>query len=137
MGRHLRQKGMRHVIKHIVMWTFAEAEGRSKDENIAEAKRRLDRCDGIVDGMGLFEVVPAQDGLEASYDLALYSEFDSLEALQAYVAHPVHADASGFVSSVRQARVAFDYDPAAIQLPPAGETAAGIAAAPGAGVSSW
>lgn len=63
------------MIKHIVMWTFKdEALGRDKAGNVAEVKRQLDALPDIVPGMGLFEVVPAQPGLEASYDLCLYSK---------------------------------------------------------------
>lgn len=103
------------MIKHIVMWTFAdEALGNAKAENVAEVARRLTRCAGIVDGMGAFQVATAQPGLEASFDLCLYSEFTSTDALAAYVAHPIHQDAAGLIRQVVTARVAFDYDEAGL-----------------------
>ncbi len=105
------------MIKHIVMWTFKdEALGRDKAGNVAEVKRQLDALPDIVPGMGLFEVVPAQPGLEASYDLCLYSEFADLESLRAYVRHPQHVAVGALINSVRLTRVAFDYDPDRIRV---------------------
>lgn len=99
------------MLKHIVLWTFADsALGRTKAENVAEAKAKLDACAGIVDGMGTFQVAPAQDGLEASYDLCLYSEFASADALKAYAVHPTHREAGALIKQVVTARVAFDFD---------------------------
>lgn len=103
------------MIKHIVMWTFAdEALGRPRAENVAEAKRLLEGCAGVVPGMGAFQVAPAQEGLEASYDLCLYSEFESVAALRAYVVHPVHQEVAGFIRQVVTTRVAFDFDDAGL-----------------------
>lgn len=99
------------MIKHIVMWTFAdEALGRTKAENLAVVVDGLRACAGVVDGMGAFEVSPAQDGLEASYDLCLSSEFADAAALAAYAAHPTHRAVAEVIGQVRIARVAFDYD---------------------------
>lgn len=101
------------MIKHIVVWNLAdEAEGQDKAANIAEMKRRLDACQGIVPGMITFEVTAAQSGLEASWDMLLYSEFESVEALQAYVVHPTHQEAGTFIRKVVTVRDAFDYDSA-------------------------
>lgn len=97
------------MIKHIVFWTFAdESLGRPKAENVAEAAARLGALADLVPGA--FEVAVAQPGLEASHDLALYSEFASVEALRAYATHPRHVEVAGFVKQVVTARVAFDYD---------------------------
>ena len=58
------------MIKHIVGWNFAdEAEGRSKNDNIAEVKRRLDALPALMEGLLAFEVTAAQPELEASFDL--------------------------------------------------------------------
>jgi len=103
------------MIKHIVQWTFAdEAGGRAKADNGAEASVRLRSCAGLVEGMGAFEVAPAQEGLEASHDLCLYSEFDSVDALRAYATHPHHVEVGAFLRSVVTQRVAFDYDTALV-----------------------
>lgn len=94
------------------MWEFPdEVDGRPRADIVAEVKDRLDACAGIVDGMGTFRVVVPQEGLEASFDLLLESEFASVEALQAYATHPTHRAVGELIAATRKARYAFDYDP--------------------------
>ncbi|VVB92006.1 Stress responsive A/B Barrel Domain protein [uncultured archaeon] len=45
-----------------------------------------------------------------SFDIALITKFDSLEELQAYQAHPVHVEVAEYMTSVRKAAVAVDYE---------------------------
>ncbi len=99
------------MIKHIVMWQLkAHAEGAGKATNAAKMKSLLDACANIVPGMGTFEVALAQDGIEATYDVVLYSEFESLAALDAYQNHPQHVALKPFVGAVREARQCMDYE---------------------------
>jgi hypothetical protein len=57
-----------------------------------------------------FEVALAQPGLEATYDVVLYSEFASKEALAAYAAHPTHQAVVPFIGAIREARQCMDYE---------------------------
>lgn len=99
------------MIKHIVMWNFADqAEGADKAANLARAQAELLALKDLVPGMGAFEAVIGTDPLEHSYDMALYSEFDSVEALKAYATHPDHVLVAGFIRTAATARVAFDYE---------------------------
>jgi heme-degrading monooxygenase HmoA len=99
------------MIKHIVMWKLKErAEGADRAANAAEMKRRLDACANVVPGMGKFEVVLAQPGLEATYDVVLYSEFEDRQALQAYIEHPTHKAVVPFIGAIREARQCMDYE---------------------------
>jgi heme-degrading monooxygenase HmoA len=99
------------MLKHIVMWKLKDhAEGADKAANAQEMKRRLDTCAGIVPGMRKFEVVVAQPGLEATYDVVLYSEFDDKAALDAYVVHPTHKAVAPFIGAVRSERQCMDYE---------------------------
>jgi hypothetical protein len=56
------------------------------------------------------EAVLAQPGLEATYDVVLYSEFASREALDAYQEHPDHVAIKPFIGAVREARQCMDYE---------------------------
>ena len=56
------------------------------------------------------EVAIAQAGLEATYDVVLYSEFESAAALDAYQNHPQHLALKPFVGAVRLARQCMDYE---------------------------
>ncbi|WP_374580791.1 Dabb family protein [Pseudoduganella sp.] len=98
------------MIKHIVMWKLKEhAEGADRATNARRMKEQLEACAGIVPGIRKLEVGLAEPGLEATYDVVLYSEFDSKEALDAYQSHPQHAALKPFFSAVRDARQCMDY----------------------------
>jgi quinol monooxygenase YgiN len=98
------------MLKHIVMWKLKEeAEGAGRSENAREMKRRLDECARIVPGILKFEVVLAQPGLEATYDVVLYSEFTDKAALEAYAGHPTHKALVPFIGAIREARQCMDF----------------------------
>ncbi|MCB0913845.1 MAG: Dabb family protein, partial [Propionibacteriaceae bacterium] len=66
------------MIKHIVMWTFAdEAEGADKATNLELVRGRLAALEGLVPGLITLEPVIPVDPFEHSYDLVLYSEFET------------------------------------------------------------
>ena len=99
------------VIKHIVMWNFAdEAEGADKAANLARVQEDLGALRGLVPGLKTLEVAIGEDPLEHSYDMVLYSEFDSVESLRAYATHPRHVEVAQFIGKVRTARVCMDYE---------------------------
>ena len=99
------------MFKHIVLWTLKDqAEGADRAANALEMKRRLDACAGIVPGMRAFEVTIAQPGLEATYDVVLYSEFEDKAALEAYARHPTHQAVVPFIGAIREARQCMDYE---------------------------
>jgi len=98
------------MIKHIVMWKLKDfAEGADRATNAAIMKNKLDACAALVPGTLKFEVVLAQTGLEATYDIVLYSEFASKAALDAYAEHPTHVAVKPFVAAVRESRQCMDY----------------------------
>jgi quinol monooxygenase YgiN len=99
------------MIKHIVMWKLKDhAEGADRAANAMEMKRRLDACANVVPGILKFEVMLAQPGLEATYDVVLYSEFADKAALEAYASHPTHKALVPFIGAVREARQCMDYE---------------------------
>jgi quinol monooxygenase YgiN len=98
------------MIKHIVMWKLKDfAEGSDRASNAVKMKNKLDACADLVPGTLKFEVALAQPGLEATYDIVLYSEFESKEALDAYADHPTHQAIKPFIGAVRDARQCMDY----------------------------
>ena len=98
------------MIKHIVMWKLKDhAEGADRATNARKMKEQLEACAGIVPGILKLEVGLAEPGLEATYDVVLYSEFDSKQALDAYQCHPQHAALKPFFGAVRDARQCMDY----------------------------
>ncbi|RJG07958.1 Dabb family protein [Noviherbaspirillum cavernae] len=99
------------MLKHIVMWKLKDhAEGADKAANAARMKELLDACANIVPGILKFETAIAQPGLEATYDVVLYSEFASMAALDAYQEHPQHVALKPFIGAIREARQCMDYE---------------------------
>lgn len=96
------------MLKHIVMWKLKDSPDRAA--KAIEMKRRLDECANIVPGIHTFEVSLAQPGLEATYDVVLYSEFTDKAALDAYAAHPTHEAVKPFIGSIRLERHCMDYE---------------------------
>ena len=99
------------MIKHIVMWKLKErAEGADKAANAAKMKTLLTGCRDLVPGIVEFEVALAQPGLEATYDVVLYSVFRDRAALDAYQEHPAHVALKPFIGAVRLERQCMDYE---------------------------
>ncbi len=99
------------MIKHIVMWKLKEfAEGADRATNVAKVKALLDSCATLSPGTLEFEVALAQPGLEATYDLVLYSAFSDRAALDAYLEHPTHVALKPFIGAVRSERQCMDYE---------------------------
>ena len=90
------------MIRHIVMWKFKEmAEGATKAENLRKVKSLLE---------ALPDTIPLNENPNPkNYDAVLVSEFDSLEDLSAYTAHPAHQEISSFVAKCREGRASADY----------------------------
>jgi quinol monooxygenase YgiN len=101
----------KQMIRHVVMWKLKDhAENAGKAENAARMKALLDGCAAIVPGILKYETGIAAPEMECSYDVVLYSEFESRAALEAYNAHPAHQALKPFVAAVREARQSVDYE---------------------------
>ena len=99
------------MLRHIVMWKLKDfAEGGDRATNAAKMKNKLDACAKLAPGTLKFEVALAQPGLEATYDVVLYSEFDSKESLDAYASHPTHEALKPFFGAVRSERQCMDFE---------------------------
>jgi hypothetical protein len=99
------------MIKHIVFWKLKDrAEGADRAANALKMKALLDSCANVVPGIVKFEAALAQPGLEATYDVVLYSEFADRAALDAYQEHPSHVAIKPFIGAVREARQCMDYE---------------------------
>ena len=92
------------MVKHIVMYTFQE--GVNKEEAIKIIDGALSPLVGQIPGLLHLEVRLAFNGM----DYALYSEFESKEALSAYAVHPLHLEAKKHFHHFIATRVAADYE---------------------------
>ena len=92
------------MVKHIVLYTFKE--GVHKEEAITVIRDSLYPLVGKIPGLQQLEVKLAFNGM----DYALYSEFESREALENYAVHPLHEAAKGNFKHFIATRVAADYE---------------------------
>ena len=92
------------MVKHIVLYTLKE--GVDKEEAVKLIASVLEPLVGKIPGLMHLEVRRAFNGM----DYALYSEFESREALTAYASHPLHLEAKTHVHHLLNTRVAADYE---------------------------
>ena len=93
------------------MWKLKhQAENADKAANANLVKQNLEALNGLIPGMIKLEVGIDFSQTDASYDVVLYSEFDSREALAAYHHHPLHLAVAPFIGAVREQRVLVDYE---------------------------
>ena len=95
------------MVKHIVMWRFKD--GVSEADKL-EMKRQLEALKGVVPTLIDIEVGLDVAGKDASMDMALYSEFASMDDLEAYAVHPEHLKVVGFVKTLVCERAVVDYE---------------------------
>ena len=92
------------MVRHIVMYMFKE--GVDKQEAICVIDGALAPLVGQIPGLRHLEVRRTFNGM----DYALYSEFDSREALENYAVHPLHLAAKEKFHHYIDSRVAADYE---------------------------
>ena len=92
------------MVKHIVLYTLKE--GVDKKEAVALIESVLVPLVGKIPDLLHMEVKQAFNGM----DYALYSEFESREALEAYAVHPLHQEAKTHFHHLLATRVAADYE---------------------------
>jgi len=99
------------MIKHIVMWRLKDvANDSNKRENAIKLKNELESLKEKIKEIRRMEVGINVSLSDAAFDVVLYSEFDSLEALNAYQTHPEHKKIVGFVNQIRSERCVVDYE---------------------------
>ena len=92
------------MVKHIVLYTFKE--NVNKEAAIKLIASVLEPLVGKIPGLLHLEIRRAFNGM----DYALYSEFESREALTNYASHPLHLEAKSHFHHFLATRVAADYE---------------------------
>ena len=92
------------MIRHIVMWKFRTGT-EAEQARFLEGLRSLQ---GVIPQLLKSEV--AVNVGRGNYDAALVSEFESLEAPETYKNDPRHKAVSALCKSIREDRVAVDYE---------------------------
>ena len=93
------------MVRHIVVYTFKE--GVDKQKAVAIIKEQLEPLVGVIPGLQHMEIRATYQG---GMDYALYSEFESKEALKNYSTHPAHLAAKEHFHHFLNTRVCADYE---------------------------
>ena len=92
------------MVKHIVLYTFKE--GVDKDASTKLIGSLLEPLVGQIPGLLHMEIRRCFQGM----DYALYSEFESVQAMKDYAVHPLHLAAKEQFFHLLDKRVAGDYE---------------------------
>ena len=92
------------MVKHIVVYKLKE--GVDKDAAVKIIADVLEPLVGKIPGLLHLEIRRAFQGM----DYALYSEFESKQALADYAVNPLHIEAKGHFHHFIDTRVAADYE---------------------------
>ena len=92
------------MVKHIVVYMIKEDQ--DKDAAVQFIAECLEPLVGKIPGLTHLEVRRSFQGM----DYALYSEFESKEALAAYAVHPLHLAAKEKFHHMLASRVSADYE---------------------------
>ncbi len=92
------------MIRHIVMWKFRPGTEAEQSQFL----NGLRGLQGVIPQLLRSEV--AVNVGPGNYDAVLVSEFESLEALETYKNDPRHKAVSALCKSIREDRVAVDYE---------------------------
>lgn len=99
------------MIKHIVFWKLKDqANGNDKATNALLIKEKLEALSSQIDGLLKIEVGVNFEDSDMSADVALYTEFATVDDLNFYQQHPKHKAVQAFVGEVRSARQVVDYE---------------------------
>ena len=94
------------MIVHIVMFKFKE---ENKVSNIELVKKRLEELAHKIDVLNSIEVGVDFSKSERSFDLSLYSTFETQEDLKTYAVHPEHLKVVELIKSVTIESKVVDY----------------------------
>lgn len=95
------------MVVHIVMFQYRE---ENRDTNIAKTKEMLEALVAKIEGLNKMEVGIDFSKSDRSFDLSLYSTFDTKEDLEVYRTHPAHLEVVSFIKEVTVQSKVVDYE---------------------------
>lgn len=97
------------MVKHIVLFKLKEELSEAeKLDAMNRFKTAIEKLPEIIDCIRNIEVGLNINPSE-TWDIALYSEFDSLDDVKVYATHPAHVEAGKILANVKADRSCVDY----------------------------
>lgn len=81
-----------------------------KNEIMDRVKKDLEGLKNSIPEIKTMEIGRNSNELPTSFDVALYSEFESMEDLEIYKEHPEHVKVAQFIRQVTADAVVVDYE---------------------------
>ncbi len=98
------------MIRHIVLFKFrTDIPGTEKRERLACIQTALEALPHSVEPLKRMEV-GINCNPDEEFDLAITSEFESMEGLQSYVVHPEHLKVGKIIRNILEKRACVDYE---------------------------
>ncbi|WP_018108961.1 Dabb family protein [Bacteroides propionicifaciens] len=98
------------MIKHIVLFKLKEdLPAQEKLQVMNSFKKAIELLPAKIPFIRAIEVGLNSNPAE-SWDIALYSEFDTLDDVKAYSVHPDHVEAAKILANVKENRSCVDYE---------------------------
>jgi len=98
------------LVKHIVFWNVAGESAEARDYGIRQIKAHFETLGPLISGLVKLEIGVNLSPVDYACDMALYSEFESWEALEAYSGHVSHLKVREAIQGLRIARYQVDYE---------------------------
>jgi Stress responsive A/B Barrel Domain len=96
-------------VKHIVFWKVAGSDEPTRLNNIEKVRMAFEALRGKIPGLLKLEIGVDVSRVDYACDVALYTEFESLQALNNYAIHPEHLKAKAALGDIRISRQQADY----------------------------
>lgn len=94
------------MIVHIVMFRFKE---ENRESNLEDVSAKLNALVDLIPSLNSMEVGIDFSKSERSFDMSIYTTFDSKEALKEYAVHPEHLKVVELIKSVTLESKVVDY----------------------------
>lgn len=94
------------MLRHIVFFKLSNPTPEALQETRDVLLNMKGKIPELLDIEVGVNIVPS----ERSYDVALTTTFESLDAMNAYQVHPVHVEVGKYIASVRESVIAVDYE---------------------------
>jgi hypothetical protein len=98
------------MIKHIVMWKVRGDDAVARAHNLARLKAEFESLRGRIPGLLHLEVGVDESRVDYAFDVVLYTEFATRQALIDYAEHPEHLRVRRSLGDMRTARHQVDYE---------------------------
>jgi maleate cis-trans isomerase len=97
------------MLRHIVMWKLSGEDVAEVDQQVERIADDLESLAGRIPEILSISVVRNIVHPGQNFDAAVIADFEDAGALQRYIDHPAHVEASSFLKSVTVQRACVDY----------------------------